>query len=646
MPRELALAALPRGDVERELEGLRPECFHLHPVVVAPRVHVHLVREQLEPAGGGHELQGRDEGEVRDRAVAGDEQDEVRAGGHLPRDALEIVTGAVHEVVAGRAHGLSVVDDVVETNLGVLLAGGPERLEGDVVEPAEVVAAGRISFRGSTVIRRVALEALDLLEEAAGGRGVAHVLEHIGLGPDELVGLREVRGPAVADDLLGHPAGEGVSGHPGERVGAPALEGEAQGPGRLRSTRGARHLGQPAFDEREAPRHLRLVAAVHALEGVEHVIEGIAARGHEPLQVVARVGPGAIVDREHRPHVGMDHEPREDPQHVVEVVRAGAAAALGVGHGHDAVHPGRRPAGGLPGRVAGEPVRAGGHREHHHEVAGSDPASPGPPVPVERPFRIDRPFDLLARPKGVLVEIVGFDRVGEVRLRGQCEVDVALRERLQYLLVADVFAGGERPGRDPEREPPGEEAGALGDRLADEPMPFEHRVGEPEHPLPVAHFRPRIEAPGRDHDVVPRGGHPCHPVECKALGHSSSPVPNFPLHSCPGESARLRQARPVRSALSRKTISGSVGDGPSPRAISRCDSRWTPRFRRPGLRESEPNYNVKRARWNGRMHESGCAHILESGQREMTLALLHWTTCSTSIGRRTCPDTNLPIDRC
>ena len=93
MPRKLALAALPGGDVEGELEGLRPERVHLHPVVVAPRVHVHLVREELEPAGGGDELEGRDEREVGDRAVAGDEEDEVRAGGDLARDALEVVPG-------------------------------------------------------------------------------------------------------------------------------------------------------------------------------------------------------------------------------------------------------------------------------------------------------------------------------------------------------------------------------------------------------------------------------------------------------------------------------------------------------------------------------------------------------------------------
>ena len=206
VPGELALAALPRSDVERELERLRPERAHVHAVVVAPRVHVHLVREQLEAPGGGHELERRHEGEVGDRAVAGDEQDEVRAGRDLPGDALQVVPGAVHEVVAGRAHGLRVVDDVVEPDLGVLLARGAERLERDVVEPAEVVSPGRVALRGGAVVRRVTLEALDLLQELPGGGGIADVVEHVGLGTDELVGLGEVGRSAVADDLLRHPA--------------------------------------------------------------------------------------------------------------------------------------------------------------------------------------------------------------------------------------------------------------------------------------------------------------------------------------------------------------------------------------------------------------------------------------------------------
>ena len=253
------------------------------------------------------------------------------------------------------------------------------------------------------------------------------------------------------------------------------------------------------------------------------MVERIAARGHEALEVGARVGPRPVVDGEHRAHVGMDHEPREDPQHVVEVVRARATPALGVGDGDDAVHPGRRAASDPLRRVAGEAVRPGSDRQHDHEVACPDPAAPAPPVAVERAVRVD-PLDLLAWSEGRLVQLVGLDRVGEVGLRGELEVDVALRERLQDLLVADVLAGSEGAERNPERQPPREEARALRRRLTGEAVPFEDGVGEPVRTLPIGHLRSRIQAPGRDRDVVPGGGHPRHAVECKAFAHRSSLV--------------------------------------------------------------------------------------------------------------------------
>ena len=78
-------------------------------------------------------------------------------------------------------------------------------------------------------------------------------------------------------------------------------------------------------------------------------------------------------------------------------------------------------------------------------------------------------------------------------------------------------------------------------------MPFKDGVGEPVRTLPVGHLRSRIQAPGRDRDVVPGGGHPRHAVECKAFGHHYSQAGIHPgLVSARGE---LRQRRP---ALSRK----------------------------------------------------------------------------------------------
>ena len=126
--------------------------------------------------------------------------------------------------------------------------------------------------------------------------------------------------------------------------------------------------------------------------------------------------------------------------------------------------------------------------------------------------------------KVALVEVEGLDRVGEVRLPGEREVDVAFAKRLQDLLVAHVLAGSEGAERDPERQPPGEEARAFGRRLAHESVPFENRVGEPIGGFAIGHLRPRFQAPGRDGDVVARRRHPRHAVESKPFAHRSSLV--------------------------------------------------------------------------------------------------------------------------
>ena len=246
---------------------------------------------------------------------------------------------------------------------------------------------------------------------------------------------------------------------------------------------------------------------------MEHVPERVASPFHEALHVVVAVRARAVVHGQHRSHVGVDHEAREHPQHVIEVVRPGAPAALGVGHRD---HPVDR-AGGHPGRgpirdLADEAVGARGGGEHHHEVARPDPATAGAPVAVEGRAGV-RGLDLRSRHEGALVEIEGLDGVGEVRLPGQLEVDVALRERLQDLLVADVLARREGTRRDSEREAPREEPGTRLDRLANEAMALENRVRYAKLPRAVRDHGSRRKAPRRDGDVVAPRGNPCYPVE-------------------------------------------------------------------------------------------------------------------------------------
>ena len=522
VPRALPLAALPGGDGERKLEGLRPQRVHRHAVVVAPCIHVHLVCQQLEAAGGGHELERRHEGEVGDRPVPGDEQDEGGAGRHLACDALQVVAGAVHEIEAARAHGLAIVDDMVEPDLRGLLARRAERLQRDVVEAAKVVPSRGVPFRRGPVVRRVAFEALDLLQEGPCRGGIAHVLQHVGLGADQLVGLGQVGGAAVADDFLRHPAGERVAGDAGERVRAAALQREAERPRRLRRAAGGGDRGQPAFDERGCARDLRLVAALDAEEPVRHMVERVAAALHEAPQVVVAVGAGAVVGRKHGAHIGVHHEPRQHPEHLVQIVGPPGAAAFGMGHRDHSVDARRRLGRGPVRDRAHEAVGARRGGQHRHYVAGADAAPAGAAEAVEGGAGVGL-GDLDAGGEAGVVQPVGLDGVREVGGLGQHEVDVAFRQCAQYPLVADILAGLKGAGRDAEGKAPRGEARALRDGDADEAVPFEDGVGEAELARPVRDDGAGLEAPRRDRDIVSRRRHAGHPVELETIVHCTFP---------------------------------------------------------------------------------------------------------------------------
>src|SRR3712207_881996 len=219
---------LPGGGPDGEVEGLASEVLHREAVEVGAGVDVHLVREQVVAAGRGDHLDGGDEGEVGYGAVPRGEEDQLAPRGHLPGDALQVVAGAVHKVVAGLRHALGVIDDVLDAHLRVFLGGGAYGLYGDVVEAAVVVPARGVALGGVAVPSNELLEPLDGLQKASRRLQVPDVVEDVRLGPDELVRLGEDGGAAVLDDLLGQPADQGVRRDPRERVRPPALQGELE----------------------------------------------------------------------------------------------------------------------------------------------------------------------------------------------------------------------------------------------------------------------------------------------------------------------------------------------------------------------------------------------------------------------------------
>ena len=254
--------------------------------------------------------------------------------------------------------------------------------------------------------------------------------------------------------------------------------------------------------------------------------ERVAAPLHEPLHVVVGVGARAVVGREHRPHVGVHHEPREHPQHVVEIVRAAGAAAFGVGHRDHTVHSRRSQGRGPLRDLARESVGARRGGEHHDEVASPHPAPARAAVAVEGRPGIGA-LDLLARHERRFIEFVGLDGVQKVRARRKLEVDVALGKRGQDLLVADVLAGDEVTGGDSERESPRREVRPLRNRCADEPVSLEDGVGEAERVRPVRDHGARCEAARRDGDVVSRRRDARHLVEFESVEHRYPERVNF-----------------------------------------------------------------------------------------------------------------------
>ena len=203
---------------------------------------------------------------------------------------------------------------------------------------------------------------------------------------------------------------------------------------------------------------------------------------------------------------------------MVEIVRAAGAAAFGVGHRDHAVDSGRSHARGPLRNLTHESVDARRGGEHHDEIAGPHPASARAAVTVEGRAGVGG-LDLLARHERRLIQLVRLDGVHEIRGRWKLEVDVALRQCGQDLLVADVLSGTEVTGRDSERESPRGEVRSLGNRGTDETVPFEDGVGKAEFFLPTGNDGACVQAPRRNRDVVSRRRDARHLVEFETIEH-------------------------------------------------------------------------------------------------------------------------------
>src|SRR5439155_25559652 len=135
--------------------------------------------------------------------------------------------------------------DLVHANVGIFFAGCAERLQGDVVQTAKIVAPAGVAFAGRAVPASPFLETLDRVESRVGSRKVSDLGENVRLSADEFIGFGEIGAAAVANEFFGDAADEGIARDAGKRVRTAALQADAEMFERLSRAAEGIHLVEP-----------------------------------------------------------------------------------------------------------------------------------------------------------------------------------------------------------------------------------------------------------------------------------------------------------------------------------------------------------------------------------------------------------------
>ncbi|MNQ96391.1 hypothetical protein D3C85_1119940 [compost metagenome] len=161
MARLLADTPLTGCNLNRQFEYFLAQIIHRLAFQILPRVHIHIVRQQLEAASCRNDFYRWDIWEVRDRTISCCKEDDITACCHLSGDAFKVIPRTVHEIVAAILHNLPVLGCEINPCDRVFFHGCANGFEIDVVQAAIHVAARRITFRTCTVPRCALLKTVN-----------------------------------------------------------------------------------------------------------------------------------------------------------------------------------------------------------------------------------------------------------------------------------------------------------------------------------------------------------------------------------------------------------------------------------------------------------------------------------------------------
>ena len=333
---------------------------------------------------------------------------------------------------------------------------GAKRLDRDVVETAEFVAAGGIVFGRDAVPAEARLKFRDPVHELPRRAKIADAFHDVGFGADGLVDFREYTGAPVADGLVHDGAGEWITGYAGKGIGPAALERDAQRGKRF----GGAALG--GYDRQPAAHDFLTLGESGGEPGadrekrVRHTVERVATIAQEGGEAGVGDGLDTIVDGEHGADVGVHHEPGERAEYLEGVVGFARAAGLGVGDGHDAVERGVHAGEGLQARrqLARETRRAGRGAEDDDVISRADAAATRTAVTLKRAGRSDERRGR-SGDEGFFVERKLGALIGEVgAVRPHSAVELANGEHIKRRLVAHVITSADVDERGAEGKAP------------------------------------------------------------------------------------------------------------------------------------------------------------------------------------------------
>jgi hypothetical protein len=307
----------------------------------------------------------------------------------------------------------------------------------------------------------------------------------------------------MSDELARQDARERICGDAGERVGAAALQADAEFGHGDGLTLKRVHLGNPLGKDSGGALDGALVRIADGNEITEEAVRRVLVLVEVFTEPGVRNNFGAVIDAQNGSDVRVYHEAGKRAESEVEVVRCLCAAALGVIEGNDAINVWkvRADIAEAAGKLSGERAGAGTGAEDHNVISRAD-ASLGIAAEAGESWWRVRGSHLNTGAKVRAIESEGEPVIEDVRGSWEFEVDVAFAKDAQDLFVADVFAGFDVAEGETESEAPGKERIAFANAENGETMAFEDGVREDEDQLADEEARAGRQGSDGDGDVI------------------------------------------------------------------------------------------------------------------------------------------------